>query len=164
MASAPAPRALYFAYGRNMSAAAFDAACPGNRFLGAAELSAHRLAFTRRSVRTGTGVADILESPGHSVWGALYELPGPRALAALDRKEGRGWAYERKPVRVRLGGGDHSTREAFAYAVIAPDGAHVAPSEEYVRALLDGARERGLPDAYAAMLAELAVAPAGERR
>jgi len=65
------PSILYFAYGRNMSAAAIDAACPGNRFLGPAELRDHRLAFTRRSLRTGTGVADVLAAPGHSVWGAL---------------------------------------------------------------------------------------------
>ena len=46
--------------------------------------------------------------------------------------------------------------EAFAYAVIARDGEHVAPSREYVEALLDGARERGLPDNYVASLASLA--------
>ncbi|HUA75266.1 MAG TPA: gamma-glutamylcyclotransferase family protein [Solirubrobacteraceae bacterium] len=71
MAPESLPSILYFAYGRNMSAAAIDAACPGNRFLGPAELRDHRLAFTRRSLRTGTGVADVLAAPGHSVWGAL---------------------------------------------------------------------------------------------
>lgn len=148
------PRALYFAYGRNMSAAAMGGACPGHRFLGAAELRDHRLAFTRRSARTGTGVADVLASPGQSVWGALYELGGERELAALDEKEGHGWAYRRKPVRVLLGPGAEE-REAFAYAVIEPDGAHVPPSEEYARALLEGARERGLPGAYVQALAAL---------
>lgn len=133
-----------------------DAACPGHRFLGAAELRGHRLAFTRRSARTGTGVADILAEPGSSVWGALYELSGADALAALDEKEGNGWAYARQEVRVL--GSDGRAHEAFAYAVIAPDAAHVAPSEEYAAALLGGAQERGLPAAYLAALAEL-IAP-----
>lgn len=152
---------LYFAYGRNMSAGAIDAACPGNHFLGAAELRDHRLAFTRRSARTGTGVADILAAPGQGVWGALYELDDERELSAIDRKEGRGWAYERRAVRVLLGG---QARGAVAYAVIVPDGAHVPPSEEYMRALLDGARERRLPDAYVATLTKLAEAHDGEER
>ena len=89
----------YFAYGRNMGTHAMELACPGHRFLGAAELREHRLAFTRRSLRTGTGVADILAAPGESVWGALYELDDAH-LAAIDEKEGNGWAYERRAVRV----------------------------------------------------------------
>jgi gamma-glutamylcyclotransferase (GGCT)/AIG2-like uncharacterized protein YtfP len=163
MTSASGPSALYFAYGRNMGSVAMELACPGHRFLGAAELRGHRLAFTRRSVRTGTGVADVVAAAGKSVWGALYELDR-LALAALDEKEGAGWAYERRAVRVvpdgardagRAGAGQREV-EAFAYAVIERDGEHVAPSREYVEALLGGARERGLPDDYVAALAALA--------
>lgn len=147
------PATLYFAYGRNMHARAMDVACPGHRFLGAAELRGHRLAFTRRSARTGTGVADILAEPGHSVWGALYELESEGALAALDLKEGAGWAYARRAVLVH--GLDGAARQAFAYAVIEPDAAHVSPSQDYAQALLDGARERGLPAFYRAALSAL---------
>jgi gamma-glutamylcyclotransferase len=146
------PAALYFAYGRNMGTRAMELACPGHRCLGAAELRDHRLAFTRRSLRTGSGVADILAAPGASVWGALYELD-VAGLAAIDEKEGAGWAYERRAVRVLAAGGE---LEAFAYAVIAPDAEHVQPSREYLQALLDGARERGLPGAYVAALGALA--------
>jgi gamma-glutamylcyclotransferase len=159
MTSAPGPSAVYFAYGRNMGSVAIELACPGHRFLGAAELRGHRLAFTRRSVRTGTGVADIVAAAGASLWGALYELDSA-ALAALDEKEGAGWAYERRAVRVVPAGAEDARGagaagrevEAFAYAVIARDGEHVQPSREYLQALLDGARERGLPDAYVAAL------------
>lgn len=150
-----APRSnLYFAYGRNMGTRAMELACPGHRCLGAAELRDHRLAFTRRSLRTGTGVADILAAPGASVWGALYELDAAH-VAAIDEKEGAGWAYERRPVRVLAGG---EQLDAFAYAVIAPDAEHVRPSCEYLQALLDGARERGLPEDYVAALAAVAAA------
>lgn len=148
--TSPSPQAvLYFAYGRNMGSGAMELACPGHRCLGAAELRDHRLAFARRSLRTGTGVADVLAAPGESVWGALYELDGAQ-LAAIDEKEGNGWAYERRAVRVIAPDGE---LEAFAYAVIAPDGEHVQPSLEYLQALIDGARERGLPEGYVAALA-----------
>ena len=168
--------ARYFAYGRNMGSEAMRAAGPGHGYVGRAELRGHRLAFTRRSLLTGTGVADIVRAPERSVWGALYELD-EAALAAIDAKEGNGWAYERRPVRViaTSAGGRSATPEragsdvgdgegveaveqleAFAYAVIAPDGAHVQPSDEYVAALLRGARERGLPAAYVAELTALA--------
>lgn len=149
------PPTLYFAYGRNMGTRAMELACPGHRCIGAAELRDHRLAFTRRSLRTGTGVADVLAAPGASVWGALYALDAGQ-LAAIDEKEGNGWAYERRPVRVIAAGGE--LLEAFAYAVIAPDAEHVQPSREYLQALLDGARERGLPEAYLAALGAVAAA------
>ena len=139
-----------------MGSGAMELACPGHRCLGAAELRDHRLAFTRRSLRTGTGVADVLAAPGASVWGALYALDQAH-LATIDVKEGNGWAYERRAVRV-IAGGDEL--EAFAYAVIAPDAEHVQPSREYLQALVEGARERGLPEDYVAVLA--AVAPSGQ--
>ncbi|HTA05399.1 MAG TPA: gamma-glutamylcyclotransferase family protein, partial [Solirubrobacteraceae bacterium] len=126
-------------------------ACPGHRFLGVAELRDHRLAFTRRSLRTGTGVADVLLEPGASVWGALYELDDAD-LVALDEKEGSGWAYQRKAVRLSDEDG-RSEHDAFAYVVIEPELDHVPPSREYLQALLDGARERGLPLAYIDALA-----------
>lgn len=154
MPAPPPPPARYFAYGRNMGSGAMELACPGHRYLGVAELRDHRLAFTRRSLRTGTGVADVLAAPGASVWGALYEL-GEQQIAALDEKEGNGWAYERRAVRV-IAAETSGELEAFAYAVIAPDAAHVQPSREYLQALLDGARERGLPDEYVTALVTLA--------
>jgi gamma-glutamylcyclotransferase (GGCT)/AIG2-like uncharacterized protein YtfP len=144
---------LYFAYGSNMDAATMQRHCPGHRVLGVAELREHRLAFTRRSKRTGTGVADILAAPGESVWGVLYELDAIQ-LATIDEKEGNGWAYQRKALTVVLheGAAEH---EAHAYAVIAPDGAHVAPSGEYLGLIRRAARSRGLPQDYVEALEAL---------
>jgi len=135
----------YFAYGSNMAAAVMDEECPGHRFLGPARLPGHRLAFTRRSVRTGTGVADVVADAGHSVWGALFELTGEN-LRALDRKEGVGWAYERREVRVLTDDGDG--HDALAYVVITKSPAAIRPSSDYVQRLLDAGRERGLPVGY----------------
>jgi gamma-glutamylcyclotransferase len=141
----------YFAYGSNMAEDVMAELCPDHRFLGAAELTGHRLAFTRRSIRTASGVADIVRARGQSVWGALYELDDTQ-LAALDAKEGNGWAYEREEVRVRLVA-DGRELDAYAYAVIAPQEVEIRPSPQYLMGLLDAARERGLPERYVAALA-----------
>ncbi len=143
----------YFAYGSNMAAGVMTSLCAGHRFLGIAELPGHRLAFTRRSIRTGTGVADIVPADRQSVWGALYELDDAM-LAAIDEKEGNGWAYRRGRVHVRPGGGE-ATQGAQAYSVIAREQAEVPPSPAYLSGLLDAANERALPDEYIAALAAM---------
>ncbi|HMH47309.1 MAG TPA: gamma-glutamylcyclotransferase family protein [Solirubrobacteraceae bacterium] len=116
----------YFAYGSNMAESVMAAHCPGHRYIGLADLPEHRLAFTRRSVRTLTGVADIVRADGQSVWGALYELD-ESDLRAIDRKEGNGSNYERMQVRVRPAGrGPYA--DALTYAVIDPLDTEVQPS------------------------------------
>src|SRR5687767_11029999 len=91
----------YFAYGSNMSPTVMTATCRRQRLLGVARLADYRLMFNRRSVRTGTGVADVVPAKGTSVWGALYELD-EKDLPAIDRKEGYHWAYTREPLVVQL--------------------------------------------------------------
>lgn len=144
----------YFAYGSNMTGAVMDDACPEHRFLGPARLPAYRLAFMRRSVRTGTGVADILPDPEGSVWGALYELERDR-LDGLDRKETLGAAYEHLDVVVLTA--DGISHSAMAYTVIAKEPVEVRPSLAYVQGLILGARERSLPETYLARLQTLAL-------
>ena len=65
----------------------------------------HRLAFTRKSIKTRTGGADIVQAPGETVWGVLYKI-NDSELAAIDRKEGHDWAYMRVvlPVLLEVGG------------------------------------------------------------
>lgn len=135
----------YFAYGSNMSASVMEAACPRSRLLGRAQLPRHRLAFTRRSVRTGTGVADLVPDVGCAVWGVVYELT-PADLESLDRKEGSGWAYERRVVRVVAD--DGAALDAVAYVVIEKAAEPIAPSAEYLQRLIDAGHARGLPSGY----------------
>jgi gamma-glutamylcyclotransferase (GGCT)/AIG2-like uncharacterized protein YtfP len=149
----------YFAYGSNMAESVMAAHCPGHRYIGPADLPGHRLAFTRRSVRTLTGVADIVRADGQSVWGALYELD-ESDLLAIDRKEGNGSNYERMPVRVRPGGREPYS-DALTYAVIDPLDTEVQPSPEYLDGLVKAADARGLPVAYRRALAALAEASSG---
>jgi gamma-glutamylcyclotransferase (GGCT)/AIG2-like uncharacterized protein YtfP len=142
----------YFAYGSNMAGPVMDAVCAEHRFLGPARLPGYRFAFMRRSVRTGTGVADIVPDPHGHVWGALYELEQDQ-LGPLDSKETLGSAYEHLDVVVLTD--DGASHDAMAYAVIAKEPVEICPSLAYVQGLIQGARERSLPEGYVASLQAL---------
>ena len=136
---------LLFAYGSNLAA---EEVAPEARFLGAAVLPDFQLALTRRSIRWGGGVADVVSAPGERVWGAAYDAP-EAALAALDRKEGAGFAYRRRDVEVDL---DGELRPAITYEVIDKDPEAPPATPEYASLVLRGARERGLPEEWLATL------------
>lgn len=136
----------YFAYASNMAPEVIARLCPRHRNLGVARLADHRLAFTRRSVKTGTGVADILPAPGETVWGVLYTIDDDE-LAWIDRKEGYDWAYTRVqlPVRLEAGGQEHA---AIIYTVRSKEEAEIPPSREYLGRVIAAAHARGLPGSY----------------
>jgi len=147
----------YFAYGSNMAPNVMARLCPEHRFLGVARLDGYRIAFTRRSVRTGTGVADIVAEAGSTVWGVLYEI-GEGDVAILDRKEGHGWAYVREPFTVRLESG--AEQQAVAYTVRTKESSPVRPSRAYVGSLVNAARERELLASYIRHLEAMATGDA----
>jgi gamma-glutamylcyclotransferase (GGCT)/AIG2-like uncharacterized protein YtfP len=130
---------LLFAYGSNMKE--IDLVCPGAAYLGPARLDGRRLAFLRRSIRWGAGVADIAPDPDSHVWGALFELP-ESCVGALDAKEGEGFAYRRVELDLEH---DGATVRAQAYELIEREEREIAPRAEYLALLVEGARARGLP-------------------
>jgi gamma-glutamylcyclotransferase len=155
-AAASSVRSLYFAYGSNMDEQQMRVHCPTFRRVDSACLHGHRLAFTRRSIVSGTGVADVVAAAGADVWGVLFEV-GDGDLEALDRKEGNGWAYTREQKSVTLAG-DRSAHGAILYTVLAKEPSEVPPSREYLQRLIAAAEAQGLPGEYIAMLS--AVPPA----
>jgi gamma-glutamylcyclotransferase (GGCT)/AIG2-like uncharacterized protein YtfP len=136
---------LLFAYGSNL---AEEQLPPGARCLGVALLPAHRLELNRRSIRWGGGVVDVVPAAGEQVRGVLYELD-EAAVEALDRKEGEGIAYRRAEVEVEHGG---EARAAQTYAVIRKEPDVPPATPEYAELVLRGARERGLPQEWLAVL------------
>ena len=144
----------YFAYGSNLASRVIEAWCPGARFVGPARLDGFRLAFLRRSSRWKAGAADVVEAPGHAVWGALYAVTRAE-LEALDRKEFvADSGYRRRTVTVLLDGDE---QRAATYEVV--DKAHdeLSPRSDYLALMLEGAHERGLPPDW---IAELEALPA----
>jgi hypothetical protein len=122
-------------------------------YIGPAWLADHRLAFMRRSIRTNTGVADILHAPGMTVWGALYALEQDD-LERIDEKEGRQiGAYDR--VEVEVVTQKDEPVKAITYSVVEKEPEEVKPSREYLDALVDGATERELPLHYLRFLEAL---------
>jgi len=142
--------ALYFAYGSNMDTLHLRDHCPSAVCLGAARLAAHRLAFLRRSVRTGTGVADVIADPAATVWGAVFELD-EGDLGALDLKEGEGHAYARRETSVSMHPGGAELR-VHIYTVISKRDHEVTPSREYLMRMIAAAEAHGLPADYVAAL------------
>jgi gamma-glutamylcyclotransferase (GGCT)/AIG2-like uncharacterized protein YtfP len=147
---------IYFAYGSNMARDVIATLSPRHRFLGVARLADYRLAFTRRSVKTGSGVADVVQAPGQAVWGALYEI-ADEELAAIDRKEGHDWAYVRARLPVQLAG-DSRERIATLYTVRSKVSPEVPPSRQYLDRIIEAARERELPDQYVRQIAAVRIA------
>jgi gamma-glutamylcyclotransferase len=144
----------YFAYGSNLSPRRM-AERTGSAFsLGVCHLRDHRLAFNKRALRTPGGVfANIVASPGDTVWGVAYRCT-PQALQALDLAEGvAGGHYQRRAVQVvTLVGG---SLPALTY-VAGPDFlcAEGEPATDYLHHIVSGARQHGLPAAYVLTLAE----------
>jgi len=156
MASEPAswePDFLYFAFGSNLDEQRLRIHCPSTRFVLPALLPGHRLAFSIESRNTWHGgVADVLPSPDHAVWGALWAVGGEHSRA-LDDQEGvfrAPPAYKRYPVTVTTAAGDSVS--CRSYRVVEPDADGFAPSPAFLDALLRGARAVGLPADYVSSL------------
>jgi gamma-glutamylcyclotransferase len=142
----------YFAYGSNMNSVQMAERCPGAVSLGVARLDGFALAFDRWSHRRSGYVADVLPSPGATVWGVLWRVTREHLLS-LDRYEGvAGGAYRREAVHVSLATEPPREVEAVVYRVCQPD-APGPPSAPYLNLMLEGAREHVLPPAYIANLA-----------
>jgi hypothetical protein len=137
---------LYFAFGSNMSRSTLRDRGVDVIPAGTALLRDHRLAFTLPSQRWTGRAADILPTPGAEVWGVLWQIRKP---AALDPFELR---YDRSQFDVlQLQAGRAGiTRQALAYTVKemhrAPDEA--PPAREYLRRMIEGAVDAGLPARY----------------
>ena len=154
----------YFAYGSNMHSGEMRCWCPSPNatFISIARLANHRLDFTRRSEKRRGGVADIVPAAGQTVWGVLYEVSSAD-LARLDAKEGARRdamegapnAYERKKVEVIEPMGEQVA--AVTYSVVDKEQTQ-KPHADYMRLLVEGATERGLPDEYVQMLMVVPVA------
>ena len=150
----------YFAYGSNLDPDQMRERCPAARFVCIARLDDYRLAFSRKSIRRGCGVADVIPDPGQSVWGAVFELTDADATR-LDASEGfqrerKQNSYHRKRVTV-AGFIDRAEQPMVVDAYIAsPQSDPPPPNAEYIAQIVKGARHWRLPDEYIAELLKLA--------
>lgn len=155
----------YFAYGSNMDPAQIRRRCPSARFVDIACLADHRLAFTRRSGRRRSGVADVVAAPDETVWGIVYRLLRVRDIEVLDRAEGfepgrrRAQRYVRETRIVGLGPNaeiDAAKPRSVNIYIARRQKNPPPPSAAYLAQLARGAEYWGLPGDYRDMLAGIA--------
>jgi hypothetical protein len=130
---------LYFAFGSNMDIAHLRSRVPSAEPIGLARLDRFRLGFTRRSIRTGGGVADIVPAEGFSVLGVAFDVDEAE-LSNLDRAEGVGRspaAYHRLQIEVRLAG-QRGPCPAVAYQVLEPSAEELGPRPDYLARMSAG--------------------------
>ena len=137
----------YFAYGSNMNERLFRE----RRHMvwqqtRVGRLDGYRLAFTVAGGRRPgmSAPANIVEAPGESVFGVLYQLPLHK-FARLDNSEGRQYRYLWTDVEDTEG----APVAAVTYQVAAA-AAEGRPSRSYLNLIREAARHRGLPADYIA--------------
>ena len=130
----------YFAYGSNMNFAQMNDRCPGARFAGRGILTDHRFHIYSR------GFASVAFRKGSMVWGGIWEITHAH-LMTLDRYEGiPSNYYRREVIPVLLADKAEDTVDCEIY--FGSDTEDGIPGADYMGAVLQGARDCGLPEAY----------------
>jgi gamma-glutamylcyclotransferase (GGCT)/AIG2-like uncharacterized protein YtfP len=134
--------------------------CPSSRFVGIAVLKDHKLAFTRKSVRLGCGVADVVAKDGAHVWGVVYEISDLN-VGRLDLCEGFSPgrdknSYYRRECLVLLDGDEKRPVTVSAYFAD-PQPNPPLPNAAYKILILTGARYWHLPEEYIRELEQIEV-------
>src|SRR5262245_59664525 len=140
----------YFGYGSNMHRAIF---CERRGMHPLATrcgwLEDHRLCFNLPVGPGERAVANIEPAPGERTCGALYLLT-PEELDHLDRTEGvHVGVYRRIAVEVVADGEGRVPAYTYQSSLTAPGR---KPSPRYMRLLLEGAQQHGLPGEYVRFL------------
>lgn len=137
---------LYFAYGSNLRHVQMRKRCPHSTFVTKGFIKDWELAFGGLSVRWGGGTATIQPRLGHKLWGAVYELDN-HCIKKLDR-------FETVPLHFyyhRLfdcEAGIGSVLKVYTYLKDKNKMKARQPSAKYLRQIIKGAEESGLPQDY----------------
>ncbi len=145
----------YFAYGSNLSMDQKEKRTGTIRCAIRCRLPGHRLAFNKRGEAPGQVYANIMPAETTEVWGVAY-LCNATALRQMDRYEGVSIGhYHRIEVQViteegqRLPALTYVATQDFVWS-------EGRPSEAYLKQILAGARDHGLPDFYIRAIEDLA--------
>ena len=148
---------LYFAYGSNLNADDFalwlshtpfdPAALSWLRPLQRALLPDRALRFTRFSKTRNGGVLDVVEHPGASAPGIIFDVLNASIWEVLDHKEGvaQGHYQHLDTVAVTLSGERHPVRTYEVHPVHRQ--AFVPPSDHYLDVVAAGCAAHGVDTA-----------------
>lgn len=127
--------------------------CPGNSFIGNANLPNHKLIFDGESKSRGGAVANIVESVGDMVSGGLFEISEAN-LAALDCYEGFPKFYDKREKVDVMTGKDKDFNAITYYATGRKSG---LPTKGYMDIILRGAEDCGLSKEYIDQLKKIKI-------
>ncbi|MBF0122263.1 MAG: gamma-glutamylcyclotransferase [Candidatus Omnitrophica bacterium] len=134
----------YFSYSYFLNRRAFFLTCPDASYLGLAELSGYMLMFDGYSPLRRGAIANIETSEDDEVWGCLYDVSQDN-LDALDRFHGYPNHSKRSHLKVRSKATGENVEAWVYYHDPLAEG---VPSHEYIRAVVKGARDSGIPEGY----------------
>lgn len=144
---------LYFAYTSLLDPDRMAEVAPGARFRFTAHYPETRLAF----VANGNGpVATLLESPGSTVWGGVFEVPEAEVdtLVRAERDEGRQPGWDQKAID-RAG----NKHDCLTFVCSTKADETESPSSDYVATMIRGARHWDLPAGWVVGLEDLVEDP-----
>uniref|UniRef100_A0A2C9LSG9 gamma-glutamylcyclotransferase n=1 Tax=Biomphalaria glabrata TaxID=6526 RepID=A0A2C9LSG9_BIOGL len=142
---------LYFAYGSNMSLGRMRQFIPQANPIGPGQLLDHSLGFTtpldeefRR--QWGGAPANVYRKQGQSVWGVVYDVAETQ-FSVMDKLE-QGYQRVLLPVLV-----NEVVEEMWLYKLFEErfedrEQAVPKPGRQYMRLLIEGARQHALPREY----------------
>ncbi|XP_030640871.1 gamma-glutamylcyclotransferase [Chanos chanos] len=138
---------LYFAYGSNLLKERLQLKNPSATVHCVARLKDYKLVFGNHkglaSDRWHGGVATIEPSPGDEVWGVVWRL-NMSDLESLDRQENvKLGAYSPVGVSVWTRGQELSCRTYIMNSCV-----YAPPSPQYLKVIVMGAEQNGLPKDY----------------
>lgn len=150
-----------FAYGPNMLEHAVQETAPSARSVGMARLKGYEIRWHTISA-DGSGKCNIAFSRNEEaeVYGIVYEIPAIEK-AMLDRVEALG-GYRERQVVVELDGLGPKMEMAVSVYCAGQVNQRLRPYAWYKDMVVDGARQRGLPDSYVSAL--VAVEAIDDRR
>lgn len=123
---------LYFAYGSNLNKFQMERRCPDSIPIAKVRLRNYKLVFNR--------VADIIESNGDIVEGAIYDVSA-RDIRNLNVYEGYPRLYTKVDVIVEDDSG--KIYKAFAYVMV--EKGITPPNKHYFGIIAEGYRDWNLP-------------------
>ena len=148
---------LYFAYGSNLDTARLETRLKHIPESKPARLPDYRLIFDKKA-KNGEGTyANIVRAPGSEVWGVVYFFDSTD-LALLDKCEGvSGGHYEHEHLEVEIENG--VLVQAISYKACSKWIAlECRPTMEYLRHVIEGARNHGLSETYIDQVTKIATA------
>ena len=149
-------KSFYFAYGSNMDRDRMIER--GVRILSekVGFIEGWKLVFNKIATSpSGAGYANITKEENSKVYGVLYKIENSD-LKKLDKYEGCPNHYKRERIPVILHDGKKITAEVYiAQSNKTREG--LKPTEEYMKYLINGAKQHNLPSSYIKFLESIEV-------